>query len=137
MQPPLTPMIDVVFQLLIFFLLACTFKMTEGVIKAKLPAIAGPQDTPPLRLDPIKITLSATGSKGEGALVEVSGGGGVARNALELRGILIRLREHHQSGEVPVLIKPTAQVHWKHTVEAFNQAVIAKFNNIAFAPADA
>ncbi len=41
-----TPMIDVVFLLLIFFLLASRFKSTEGEIKSYLPKDRGPGETP-------------------------------------------------------------------------------------------
>ena len=37
MQPPLTPMIDVTFLLLLFFLLATTFRQAEGQIAGALP----------------------------------------------------------------------------------------------------
>ncbi len=35
-QPPMTPMIDVVFQLLLFFLLGCHFVVSEGQLRAML-----------------------------------------------------------------------------------------------------
>ncbi len=134
MQPPLTPMIDVTFLLLVFFLLACQFKVSEGVILAKLPAISGPDVAPALKTKPIDIKLIAVGESS--ARWEVSSGGGVARSGMELRGILIRLRAEYADDNVPpVLIKPNRNVRWEHTVEAFNQAVIARFKKIAFAEA--
>ena len=65
-QPPLTPMIDVTFQLLIFFLLACQFKVAEGVILAKLPTIAGPEQVAPLDVERIEILLTPAGANWEG-----------------------------------------------------------------------
>ena len=59
LQPPLTPMIDVTFQLLLFFLLTCEFRPTEGVIPGSLPEngpLVGPK-VAPVRLDPITIRL--------------------------------------------------------------------------------
>jgi len=132
MQPPLTPMIDVTFQLLIFFLLACQFRYTEGQIQATLPAVAGPESIPSPKVDPISVTLSPAGD-GSGVLIEVAGAG-TTGSATELHGMLVQLRERF-SDEVPVLIKPTSRVWWNHVVDAFNQAVRAKFKNIAFAPA--
>ena len=52
-QPPLTPMIDVTFLLLVFFLLACRFRVAEGQILAKLPDISGPDVAPALKTKPI------------------------------------------------------------------------------------
>ena len=133
MQPPLTPMIDVTFQLLIFFLLACQFRYTEGQIQATLPAVAGEESIPPLKLDPIRVTLSPAGD-GSGVLFEVSGAG-TTGSAVELYGMLVQLRERFGTDELPVLIKPTSRVWWSHVVDAFNQAVRAKFKHIAFTPA--
>lgn len=41
----MTPMIDVTFLLLIFFMLACKFKTVEGYLKAYLPKEQGPHGT--------------------------------------------------------------------------------------------
>jgi biopolymer transport protein ExbD len=39
MQPPLTPMIDCTFNLLIFFLLAPSFSLSEGYLTTNLPVM--------------------------------------------------------------------------------------------------
>ncbi len=43
----MTPMIDVVFQLLIFFMLTMHFKEVEGKLLSQLPKVHGPVDGPP------------------------------------------------------------------------------------------
>ena len=134
-QPPLTPMIDVTFQLLIFFLLACQFKVAEGVILAKLPTIAGPEQVAPLDVERIEILLTPAGADNDGAEFQIKDVG-VAQGILGLRKMLQGLREGYTAQEQPpVVIKPEGAVYWQHPVNAFNQAVIAKFENIAFAPA--
>ena len=42
MQPPMTPMIDVTFNLLIFFILTPSFDQTEGYLTTNLPTTSGP-----------------------------------------------------------------------------------------------
>jgi len=62
--PPLTPMIDVTFQLLLFFLLACQFRPQEGSLPGTLPGGGdGPQPMP------IKIALRPTGFDGGGRAI--------------------------------------------------------------------
>jgi len=136
MQPPLTPMIDVTFQLLIFFLLACDFRYTEGQIEATLPNVSGPQAAPDLKHDPISVTLSPAGIDGEGVSIEVSEFG-TANGPQELFDMLVRQHDRYgdDADDVPVLIKPTQGVWWTHVVNAFNQAVRSRFKKIAFAPA--
>ncbi|MCX7703223.1 MAG: biopolymer transporter ExbD [Planctomycetota bacterium] len=59
MSLPLTPMIDVVFQLLIFFLFAMKFSGYEGRLYAKLPTNRGLgyEGTPPITLQEVRIKL--------------------------------------------------------------------------------
>ena len=59
-QPPLTPMIDVTFQLLLYFLLTTEFREDEGQIPG---SICGPgiSSQPILRSPTVSITLRSTG----------------------------------------------------------------------------
>ncbi|HET6429798.1 MAG TPA: biopolymer transporter ExbD [Phycisphaerae bacterium] len=135
MQPPLTPMIDVTFLLLVFFLLACQFKVSEGVILAKLPAISGPEARPALDVQRIEIIITRAGVDGQGAEMQIKDVG-VAENIARLRKMLVDLRAGYSAQEQPpVVIKPDADVRWQYPVDAFNQAVIANYESIAFAPA--
>lgn len=136
MQPPLTPMIDVVFQLLLFFLLACQFRQAEGQIPANLPDISGPAQATPF-VDPIKITLRATGQDNMGVLIEVQHANVRLRSAEELYAYLVKMAKIYGEGstkKVPVVIKPLGNVMWEHVVNAFNQAIRANYKQIGFAP---
>ncbi len=56
----LTPMIDVVFQLLIFFLIGTKFRVPEGELEAYLPRDEGPPTElhkPPIDVKEVRITL--------------------------------------------------------------------------------
>jgi biopolymer transport protein ExbD len=56
----MTPMIDVVFQLLIFFMLTMKFKEVEGKLLSQLPKI-GPQSGPATILEEIRVVICAGG----------------------------------------------------------------------------
>jgi biopolymer transport protein ExbD len=131
MQPPLTPMIDVTFQLLLFFLLAFTFRAAEGVLPYSTTGNSGrgPEFVLPI---PIRIQLKPVGRLGESVLYEVAPTTVVARGPSELYRTLVGLREK-LSDETPVVIEPYGKVRWEYAVEACNQARRAAFQKIIFA----
>ena len=59
-ESPMSPMIDVVFQLLIFFLLTMNFKEVEGKLLSQLPKI-GFHSSPAEPLDELRIIICAGG----------------------------------------------------------------------------
>jgi len=135
MQPPLTPMIDVTFQLLLFFLLTTTFRQAEGQIPGSLPA-PPEQIRPELEMNIIKPIVLQVHLADDGEVVyELAARPGGLRQAAALYEGLVALREAYGSNEVPVLIRPEDEVPWEYAVEAFNQAVRADFRNISFADA--
>ena len=83
MQPPLTPMIDVTFQLLLFFILTFTFRESEGLIPGTLPGNFQGEPAPDAQSIHIKIHTAAGDPTGvvyeifdaEEALRAVAGGG--------------------------------------------------------------
>ena len=137
LQPPLTPMIDVTFLLLLYFLLTSTFRENEGQIPGSLPAqrgISARQVTP---LKPIRIVLIPTsdahGGYNTSARYEVDNLQPV-ESPVELYNILLARKKAVRSDEVPVVIHAPPEVRWQFAIEAFNAPVHAKFKNIGFAP---
>ena len=128
MQPPLTPMIDVVFQLLLFFLLACRFIPKEAQIQAKVPNLQQPQV---IQVPPIKVALTPMGADGMGVHIAIENFSRPIGDFRTLYAELVALR-NRDGNIVPVLIKPRADVAWEHAANAFNQAVGARFKNVAF-----
>ena len=134
MQPPLTPMIDVTFQLLLFFLLTFTFREAEGNIPGTLPEEGTGGVSAQEMLDrPIIVNLRPTGDRREFVIYEISELSVSPRDAKELYAQLV-MRRGQLGKQVPVVIKPRGDVRWQFVVEAFNQAVRAQFENIGFAP---
>ena len=130
MQPPLTPMIDVTFQLLIFFLIAFQIRELEGFIPASLPT-PGVQKINPSLAKPIDIAMRAEGTGATGVMYEI--GNIVTAEPKELFEVLMGRKSAAESDKLPVIIKPAGDVRWQFVVEAFNAAVHAKFKNISFA----
>ena len=134
MQPPMTPMIDVVFQLLLFFLLSTTFRQSEGNIPGTLPALGPhPKDQPATDIrNKIQITVRPTTER-TACLYELSGQNTVITNSEELYKQLMGRRSALGGADPPIIIEPRNDVQWQFAVEAYNQAVRAKFKNIMFA----
>ena len=68
-EPQMAPMIDVVFQLLIFFMLTLKIVQPEGDFNINMPAVAQSQTETPKLLPDFKVRLVADGATGE--LLEV------------------------------------------------------------------
>jgi biopolymer transport protein ExbD len=130
-QPPLTPMIDVTFQLLLYFLLTSTFQPNEGEIPGTLPK-EGPTTVAPPPLNPIRVTVSPEGMMAENAQYQVARLAPVTTPE-ELFEALAGQKNRHPGTDVPVVIKPQGDVRWQFVTEVFNAAVRAKFKKIGFA----
>lgn len=140
----LTSMIDVIFQLLIFFVVTANFMIDEGVLSAKLPQGSG-TPTASNELPREKIVIRLTSDPSDDALVSIERGPAEdpVRYASfgELAADLDRLRYDPGSSRIdgiyepdnPVLIEPGGSVRWQHVVNAFNAAVTAKYTNVSFA----
>lgn len=135
-QLQLTSMMDVVFQLLIFFILTANFAIDEGVLPADLP-----QGTPPVPQDvepppdPRVILLNASGI--DGVSIQIKGTSSLFGDDFEQLYTL--LAGWQASGlyepDFPIVIQPGNDVQWGYVVNAFNAAVRAKYTNVSFAQA--
>ncbi len=131
-RPPLTSMIDVTFQLLLFFLLTCEFRPEEGLIPSTLPR--GVVDTGRVGPGPEPIGLSILPAAGATAYYRLDGSN---ETILSPRVLHTRLRGRQDvlgRRDVPVVIRPPGAGAWRHVAEAFNQVRRARFTKVAFAP---
>ena len=137
----ITPMIDVVFQLLIYFLVATNFALGEQVFRLDLPDRGGASmesDPFVLEEEPLRIIVRSGGRDGETALVSIEGPypqpndlaelETYLRNSLEDRGAALFRKDH------PVMIVPSPTTRWEHVVGTFNAAVRSGFRSVVFAP---
>ena len=132
MQPPLTPMIDVTFQLLLFFLTATTWRQAEGQIPGSLPDPSRQLSHQSVQ-ELIKPVYIYVRSDDAGNVVyDLAGLTFTTPEALQEH--LAGLRTALGTDEVPVIIAPQWNVPWQHVVEVYNQVLRAQYKAVALAP---
>jgi biopolymer transport protein ExbD len=137
-QLNLVSMMDVCFQLLIFFVLTASFAVGEGILAAELPTGQGPAPDP-AEPPPQPITIMIRSRGGEDVAIEISGRLGAMADFQALYTQLRQLQRNDKNPngiympEDPVVIQPDATVPWGAVVNAFNAAVRARFSNVNFA----
>jgi biopolymer transport protein ExbD len=154
----MTPMVDIVFQLLIFFMLACRFRTTEGRIESQLPKGIGPNTTAiteSIPLNEIRIKLlwcrpdsyRETGNPANGRTV-LKVGDIVFQNVTNTLGetepdwkalynLICSARDKYTPSRdhptLPAVIDARKPVEFKHVVTALNECVRAGLKEIKFA----
>ena len=132
MQPPLTPMIDVTFQLLLFFLLTFTFREAEGLIPGSLPRGDQGSSAQEKILERIEIKVRAPDREHlDDVVFAIRGDHTSIRNPKQLLAEL-KTKRRSCSDETPVVITASGAVRWEHVVTVFNAAVYAEFKKIGF-----
>lgn len=135
-------MLDVCFQLLIFFVLTASFAAGEGILPADLPvgeSQADADEQPPTQ--PIHISLRSLGA--DEVAIEIGGDPSPPATFHELYEKLggLQVSEANPTApynaDDPVIIQAESSVRWRHLVNAFNAAVRARYTNVNFAqPSD-
>jgi biopolymer transport protein ExbD len=128
----MTPMIDVIFQLLIFFMLM-PMQGSEAYLTTNLPREQGPNPTEQKDLARIKIELLDEGTEGELVNIVLNDTQVLGSNFDGLRAALEGYRAQGLPPNHPVQIAPTMAVRHKWVVKAFDTAVLSRFTNIQFA----
>lgn len=129
----MTSMIDVVFQLLIYFIVTVNFVIDEGVLITNLPQVSNtPQDTPPKT--PVKIELKANYNE-DVATVTVNGDLVTSYTQLQtlLKGMLESNGGYFQKDH-PIRIHAGQFVRWQFVLNAYNAALQAEFTDVGFPP---
>ena len=132
-QPPMTAMIDIIFQLLIFFMLMPSFQSHEGYLTTNLPKDQGPNPTTQKDMERIKVELLDEGNEGEGVSIVLNDTQSLGDNFEGLRSALEGYRAQGLQPSHPILFAPTMAVRHKFVVRAFDAAVTARFTSIHFA----
>ncbi|HUU89751.1 MAG TPA: biopolymer transporter ExbD [Phycisphaerae bacterium] len=134
MQPPMTPMIDCVFQLIIFFMLIPNQQAGEGYLTTNLPSTSGPVAGKQQKdVQRIKIELEVPDNDNKGVNIVLNESQVFGRNFGGLLAALQGLKARGLPEDHPVLISPWMGTRHKWVVRAFDMAVAARFTNIHFA----
>jgi len=133
LQPPMTPMIDCIFQLLLFFMLMPSSAGREGYLTTNLPNDQGPNPGIQGNMERLKIELLDEGNEGEGVSIILNDTQSLGDNFAGLRAALEGYRAQGLQPTHPILISPTMAVRHKFVVRAFDAAVTARFTSIHFA----
>lgn len=153
----MTPMVDIVFQLLIFFMLACRFRTTEGQIHAFLPKNRGLGTEGPaaITLQEMRIkllwvernSLRETRNPEDGRVLlkvrdlnfptvenefreEMPDYTRLYEKICQARDNFTPTRSY---GSLPVIIDARSYVPFKHVIFALNECVRAGIDDITFA----
>jgi biopolymer transport protein ExbD len=150
MKGDMTPMIDVVFQLLIFFMLTIKFKLLEGKLSAYLPKDVGVNTSPAVPKEKVEIQLKVEreGSKlmpddsgqpwgGEGAwkygpdrVIRYSVG---PKSSTDLKVVVQRVEELFRAdSESPVSIDPLPGTNYKDVIDVLDEVVRIGFTDVSF-----
>ena len=129
----LTPMIDVVFLLLFFFLVASRFSSREGMLPAQLPARVAPAAAGVPRT-PIRIRLVPDAAAPHTCSVTVDGHRPGPFPIRELAAELKRIQDPELGFDAgtPVHLLAGDDVDWDHVVNAYNAALAAGYERILF-----
>jgi len=133
----LTPMLDCVFNVLLFLIVVTRFATPEGTLPAKLPAkgaaVARAEGFEVPR-EPVRLYLSADPARAEGCLVRIDDKTSVAVPRAELIGRLRSLlQQPGYDSRTPVYLLADDRVRWDDVVNAYNAALAASFQRIFFA----
>jgi biopolymer transport protein ExbD len=153
----MTPMVDIVFQLLIFFMLACRFRTTDGQLNAFLPKNRGmgTAGTPAITLQEVRVKLlwvmpgstreTQNPTNGQ-TLLKVrdirfknvrNRYGEILPDYKALYQYICRARDNFRPTKsyktLPVIIDSRAQVPFKHVIYSLNECVRAGIKDITFA----
>lgn len=135
LEIPITPMIDAVFLLLIFFMVTSTLHRQEADISFSLPGVA--QQSEPVEIPDEQV-------------VEILNDGSVLLNDLEydspdneelpeLRRMLERFKETTAANKVEAMITiaPADKVRQQRVVDVLNACAAARIQNVTFAVGEA
>lgn len=125
-QLRMTPMIDVVFLLLIFFMCVSKWKLAEGNLAAELPSDgAAAKTTAPPDLEKVVIKLQKAG---EEVYIKMND-----RLCPSFDVLCENLKTLRQMVDVPVIIDVDRDVQFRYAISALNASVKADLTNVSFA----
>lgn len=136
----MVPMIDVVFLLLVFFLLVSNFRGPEAFLPADLPAQDG--FSPAMELQPLHIYLHSRPDGTCHIQIDDHPGFVIERDNEESGFDLLSqqvahiLKSQNRRTSDPIKLIPTWHTRWDHVVKTYDALWKLNLNNIIFAVVD-
>ena len=127
----MTPMIDVVFLLLVFFLSTTSFQSPEGTLPSKLLAAEGNSIAVPMQIPEIDLERIVIGITNEPERVAYTVNGRVFHSLAGFAGLLRQLGQIDDS--LPVVLDIDPQVPLGTAVEVYDACRLAGFLKVQFA----
>ena len=142
--PNMTPMVDVVMCILIFFMLGSSFASPELYLTSNTPAVekgglsnTSESDKIPAVRNYVQLkrlgdetVASAFGAPATADLVTLSEN----VNSTASLPDLLRVKQREMSKDVQVIISPEPRVPYKDVIAVYDACVNAHFEHVAFAP---
>jgi biopolymer transport protein ExbD len=134
----ITPMIDVVFQLLIYFLLTAGLMSNERILRGELPPespASRTNDPFALEVEPLVIRVASLGESLQISLsIDVPNPTNLEALEQFLRDAMLNPTQPQGlfPPDHPIRIAPDPRTRWEHVVGVFNAAVTSGYTSIAF-----
>ncbi|MHC5020256.1 MAG: ExbD/TolR family protein [Planctomycetota bacterium] len=129
----ITPMIDVVFQLLIFFMVATKFKTLEGKLLAYLPKDKGLKNVKVEEQKlPIRVTLTWNVATRQAKVYVGQSFTGIADQG-GLQAAQKKVRQIKATGTEKAEIDADSKIPFRYVVETLNMLITARLKEISFA----
>lgn len=118
----LAPMLDVVFLLLIFFVVTQTFSLTEQDLEVKVPTVDTESKNNPRALNEIILNVRKDGS------ITIN------REVFPLESLEAKMRRLAMAGgrATPVLVRGDADCLYQKIIDVVNECMKAEISNIRF-----
>lgn len=130
----MTPMIDVIFQLLIFFMCATKFRILEGKLTSYLPKDKGLMNTQVIDpvIEEVRIVLTYDDAS---AITTIKVGENVINNEAKMMEVVAGMyNEYRNLGKkAPVIIEAKPNVPFRDVVFCLNTCQKAKIEGVEFA----
>ena len=124
MQLSIVPLIDVVFLLLVFFLLTASFRPQEGFLPTRLPQQSASAEPSELEPVPIRVVTMPNGDcqvqigSLDPILISVDA---PAEGFLNVKNAIHNLfMQQGRTAENPIKLIPTVQTKWDHVVKTYH-----------------
>jgi biopolymer transport protein ExbD len=133
----LTPMIDVVFNLLIYFMVGTTFIRAEGMLPGRMARVGSGAEAQAIPVTPIRLILSRAAGSGDRVRIRLENSPAVPQDFEDLTRVLVGLRSSGIGFDTatPVVIHAEDRIPWDHVVNAYNAVKRAGYEAVSFGTA--